>query len=103
LINKIEDVFVGALIVFSHSHVAFVVGQSKDKKSLIYLGGNQSDGASDDGKGKRTICTNPKSKAGIDRSFFLVKPKDYKPSMTEKNHPVITAEGSELSYEDTHD
>ncbi|PKQ63820.1 hypothetical protein BZG02_07285 [Labilibaculum filiforme] len=100
-LDSVDEAFVGAIIVFSHSHVAFVVGQTEDKKSLIYLGGNQSDGAPNDGKGKRTICTNPKLKTGFNSSFWLIKPKNYK--VVGKTHlPIISSEGAELSYEDTH-
>ncbi len=100
-LESVKDAFVGAIIVFSHSHVAIVVGQSEDRKSLIYLGGNQSDGAPNDGKGKRTICTNPKLKSGFNSSFWLVKPKDFKISCN-PYLPVLSADGAELSYEDTH-
>ncbi|WP_298547668.1 LysM peptidoglycan-binding domain-containing protein [uncultured Aquimarina sp.] len=102
IISSIDDAFVGAVIVFSHSHVAFVLGQSEDGKSLIYLGGNQSDGATNDGPGKRTLCTNPKLKTGINKSFWLIKPKNYTPTSSEKNLPKISPDGKELSYEDTH-
>ncbi len=100
LVRNIEDAFLGAVIVFNHSHVAFVVGQSADKKDLIYLGGNQSDGATNDGPGKRTICTNPISKSNINKSFWLSKPKRFKiPSL---ELPIVSADGGELGYEDTH-
>jgi len=101
-ITDINNAFVGAIIVFSHSHVAFVVGQSEDKKSLIYLGGNQSDGAVGDGKGKRTICTNPKLKSGFNKSFWLVKPKEYKLRPGDNDLPIINPNGEELNYSDTH-
>ncbi len=91
----------GAVIVFSHSHVAFIAGQSKDKKSLIYLGGNQSDGATNEGPGKRTICTNPKSKSGFNTKFWLVKPKNH-PLNSNKELPVISSGGKELGYKETH-
>ena len=102
LITDIDNAFVGSVIVFSHSHVAFIAGQSKDGNSLIYLGGNQSDGAENDGPGKRTICTNPILKSGFNKKFWLVKPKNYKPTFSEMDLPVISADGKELSYDDTH-
>ncbi len=102
MIDDVKDAFAGAVIVFSHSHVAFVVGQSNDEKSLIYLGGNQSDGAPDDGKGKRTICTNPISKDKINKNFWLIKPNNYFPSDDEKNLKKMSADGGELGYNDTH-
>lgn len=102
LIESIDDVFVGAVIVFSHSHVAFVAGQSEDGKSLIYLGGNQSDGKPGDGKGKRTICTNPKSKSSFNKKYWLVKPKNYQPTSADMNLPILSPDGKELGYADTH-
>ena len=102
LITDIKDVFVGAVIVFSHSHVAFVLGETKDGKSFIYLGGNQSDGKKGDGSGRRTICTNPISKSEFNSKFWIVKPKDYTPSEKEKILPKISPDGKELDYSTTH-
>jgi hypothetical protein len=101
LVSSIDDVFYGAVIVFSHSHVAFVCGQSKDGKSLIYLGGNQSDGKPNDGKGKRTISTNPILKSGLGTKFWIVKPINYSPTSKEKELPKVSADGKELTKETT--
>ena len=102
LITDIKDVFVGAVIVFSHSHVAFVLGETKDGKSFVYLGGNQSNRKKGDGSGRRTICTNPISKSEFNSKFWIVKPKDYTPSEKEKILPKISPDGKELDYSTTH-
>ena len=102
LITDIKDVFVGAVIVFSHSHVAFVLGETKDGKSFVYLGGNQSNRKKGDGSGRRTICTNPISKSEFNSKFWIVKPKDYAPSEKEKILPKISPDGKELDYSTTH-
>ncbi len=99
LITNIEDAFPGTVIVFSYSHVAFLAGISKNGENLIYLGGNQSDGKKGDGKGKRTICTNPVSKKGLGTKFWLIKPKNYMPSDEEKILPKLSSDGEELNYE----
>lgn len=67
-----------ALLLYSHTLMLLqlLVNQRIKKNNLF--GGNQSDGASNNGKGKRTICTNPKLKSGFNSSFWLVKPKGYK-------------------------
>lgn len=92
----------GAIIVFSYSHVALVCGQTNDGKSLLYIGGNQSDGLFTDGSGKRTISINPILKTKFNTSFWLVKPKGYVPNEKEKSLPILNNNGKELSYEDTH-
>ena len=85
--------------------MAFVIGESKDGKSLIYLGGNQSDRKPGDGKGRRTICTNPIFKTRLNtnnlkKKFWLAKPVNFNDYNT--TLPKLDAEGKELSYEDTH-
>lgn len=34
------EVFVGAIIIFTWSHVAIIVGENKDSSKYVYLGGN---------------------------------------------------------------
>ncbi|CAM3888876.1 MULTISPECIES: hypothetical protein [Flavobacterium] len=101
IIKNVDDVFYGAVIVFSHSHVAFICGQSEDGKSFIYLGGNQSDGKPNDGKGKRTISTNPIKKTGIGSEFWIVKPINYNPTNEEKELMVVSTDGKELTKDTT--
>ncbi len=108
LIDNLDDVFVGAVIVFNHSHVAFVVGQTETGNSLVYLGGNQSDGykvagnlSLSDGSGRRTICTNPISKKKFNKKFWLTRPRNYKPKGFEKTLPVISADGTILDRNTT--
>ena len=101
LIDSIEDVFYGAVIVFSHSHVAFVMGETEDGKSLIYIGGNQSDGQRGDGPGKRTISTNPILKSKFGKTFWLIKPKGYSVSENEKKLDKLTTNGKELDKSST--
>lgn len=91
------DAFVGAVIVFNYSHVAFIIGQTEDGLSYVYLGGNQ--GGS--GSGKRKITKNKvKKNSG---TFWLTKPKNYSPSTQEKELPVLNVTDNTLStYENTH-
>ncbi len=97
-IEDIKDIFVGSIIVFDFSHVAFVIGQSQDEKQIYYLGGNQSDKAPGDGKGKRTICIGKISKSEINKKFWLSKPKKYQPKKEEKQLPKLKVTAYELDY-----
>lgn len=89
------EAFVGAIIVFNFSHVAFIIGQTKDKKKYVYLGGNQ--GGSE---GKRSISVNSVSKTSS--TFWISKPKSYTISEKEKELPLLEASGKDLTYNDTH-
>ena len=100
-INSINDIFVGAIIVFDYSHVAFVIGESTDGTLIYYLGGNQSDKAKNDGPGKRTICIGKIFKTGINKKFWLSKPISYKPSDEEKKLPKLTVTAYELNNAST--
>lgn len=95
-IQDLKDVFVGAIIVFDFSHVAFVVGQTKDGNSLIYVGGNQSDKAPGDGPGKRTVAIGKVDKSKFNKNFWVSKPKKYTPTQEEKNLPKMDVSAQEL-------
>jgi hypothetical protein len=97
-IENIDDIFVGAIIVFDFSHVAFVIGESTDGTLIYYLGGNQSDKSSKDGEGERTICIGKILKTKINKKFWLSKPHLYKVSDTEKKLPKLTVTAYELNY-----
>jgi hypothetical protein len=92
-----SEAFVGALIIFNYSHIAFIIGQTEDKKSYVYLGGNQG-GA---GPGKRKITKNSiKKNAG---TFWIMKPKDYIPTQKEKELPILNKIDTKISnYGSTH-
>lgn len=95
-IQALNDVFVGAIIVFDFSHVAFVVGQTKDGNSLIYVGGNQSDKAPGDGPGKRTVAIGKVDKSKFNKNFWISKPKKYTPTQEERNLPKMDISAQEL-------
>jgi hypothetical protein len=96
-IENIADIFVGAVIVFNYSHVAFVIGESVDGNEIYYLGGNQSDKAANDGPGKRTICIGKILKTKINQEFWLSKPTSYTPSDEEKKLPKLNVTAYELN------
>ncbi|QYN51802.1 hypothetical protein [Apibacter sp. ESL0404] len=100
-ILNIKDIFVGAIIIFSYSHVAFVLGQSEDEKLIYYLGGNQSDKTADDGPGKRTICIGKISKSKMNSEFWLSKPKNYTPTNEDKQLPKLNVSAYTLDYTST--
>lgn len=95
-IQALNDVFVGAIIVFDFSHVAFVVGQTKDGSSLVYISGNQSDKAHGDAPGKRTIAIGKVDKSKFNKNFWISKPKKYTPTQEEKNLPKMDVSAQEL-------
>lgn len=96
LIEKAEDVFVGAVVMFDYSHVAFIIGESEDGKKFVYLGGNQSDGGPGDGPGQRTISINQTSKSNMGTKIFISKPSDFTPSPAIKKLPKLSTSGEEL-------
>ena len=98
IITNTSDAFIGAIIVFSYSHIAFIIGETFDGESFVYLGGNQG-GL---GSGKRKITKNSKKKSEINNSFWLMKPKKYTPTLEEKQLPKLNVVGTELGYSDTH-
>ncbi|SDG64587.1 CHAP domain-containing protein [Epilithonimonas hungarica] len=89
-----SEPFVGAIIVFTFSHVAIIVGENNDGKKYVYLGGNQGSKKS----GHQKICFGSISKNSND-IFFIMKPKKYTPSEDEKKLPKydVDAENSAFS------
>ncbi|QYS92013.1 hypothetical protein JJC04_05165 [Flavobacterium covae] len=80
-----SEVFVGAVIVFSFSHVAIIVGENKTGEKYIYLGGNQGSKVT----GGQKICLGSASKNSKD-IFAIMKPKNYNPKENEKNYLFMT-------------
>ncbi|RVU91713.1 hypothetical protein EH230_01680 [Flavobacterium columnare] len=89
-----SKVFVGAIIVFSFSHVAIIVGQNKTGDKYVYLGGNQGSKVT----GGQKICLGSVSKNSSD-IFAIMKPKNYTPKENEKTLPTydVEAENSNSS------
>ncbi|MXO24355.1 MULTISPECIES: CHAP domain-containing protein [unclassified Apibacter] len=80
--GEISEPFIGAVIVFNYSHVAFIVGENNDGSKYVYLGGNQGDKRLNHQK----ICLGSVSKK--DSSIYaIMKPKKYKISDDEKKLP----------------
>lgn len=77
-----SEVFVGAIIVFSFSHVAIIVGENSSGDKYVYLGGNQGS----DKTGGQKICLGTVSKTSKD-IFAIMKPSNYKPKDEEKKLP----------------
>ncbi|MET2996890.1 CHAP domain-containing protein, partial [Flavobacterium columnare] len=82
-----SEVFVGAVIVFSFSHVAIIVGENKTGEKYIYLGGNQGSKVT----GGQKICMGSVSKNSKD-IFAIMKPKNYNPKENEKKLPIYDVE-----------
>ncbi|MCH4829843.1 hypothetical protein [Flavobacterium columnare] len=82
-----SEVFVGAVIVFSFSHVAIIVGENKTGEKYIYLGGNQGSKVT----GGQKICLGSASKNSKD-IFAIMKPKNYNPKENEKKLPIYDVE-----------
>ncbi|QYN49179.1 hypothetical protein GYM73_06010 [Apibacter sp. ESL0432] len=80
--GEISEPFIGAVIVFNYSHVAFIVGENNDGSKYVYLGGNQGDKRQNHQK----ICLGSVSKK--DSSIYaIMKPKKYIISDDEKKLP----------------
>ncbi|SHI91374.1 C40 family peptidase [Flavobacterium terrae] len=77
-----SEVFVGAIIVFSFSHVAIIVGENSAGDKYVYLGGNQGSKVT----GGQKICLGTVSKTSKD-IFAIMKPSNYKPKDEEKKLP----------------
>jgi len=94
ILGEESDPFVGAVIVFTYSHAAFIIGQTLDEKRYVYLGGNQ--GSKTPGLQKIKLGTVLKGK-----EYAIMKPQKYNPSSREKKLPKIDilADGS---YNSTH-
>lgn len=84
------DAFVGAVIVFSWSHTAIIIGQNISENKYVYLGGNQT-GWEGKKPGTQVI-----SLASINKNssliFAIMKPKKYKISENEKKLPKYDVE-----------
>ena len=76
--------FVGALIVFDFSHVAFIVGENNTGTKYVYLGGNQGNGEKRAGYQKIIMGSVSKTSSSIKA---ITKPKDYKILETDKILP----------------
>ncbi|WP_306353372.1 hypothetical protein [Flavobacterium sp. '19STA2R22 D10 B1'] len=92
--GEITEAFVGAIIVFTFSHVAIIVGETKDGTGYVYLGGNQGSNVT----GGQKICLGSVAKTSSS-IFRIMKPKTYKPSDDEKKLPKydVNAENSSSS------
>jgi hypothetical protein len=79
--------FVGALIIFSFSHVAIIAGETTDGKGYVYLGGNQGNGEKREGYQKIILGSVSKTSSTI---VGITKPSGY----------VISAEDEKLTKYD---
>ncbi|MCJ8497633.1 CHAP domain-containing protein [Chryseobacterium salipaludis] len=93
-----SEPFVGAVIVFSWSHVAFIVSENKDKSKYVYIGGNQT-GWEGKTAGTQVISMSSISKKSSD-IFAIMKPKDYVIDDAEKQLPTYNVE-SENDFNST--
>ena len=90
--------FVGAVIIFSWSHVAFIVGENTDKSKYVYIGGNQT-GWEGKTAGTQVISMSSISKKSSD-IFAIMEPKDYLIDDEEKKLPTYNVE-SENDFNST--
>ncbi|QXP53219.1 hypothetical protein [Cellulophaga sp. HaHa_2_1] len=93
IVPTFVTIFPGAIIIFSHSHVAFVYGETENGERLVYLGGNQGDG---------TISGAQQIKYGtvtIGNEYAIMKPIKYTPSSYELPEMNKNEDGS---YASTH-
>lgn len=92
--GEISEPFVGAIIVFTFSHVAIIVGENNDGTKYVYLGGNQGSNVT----GGQKICLGSISKTSSS-IFQITKPKSYTPIDEEKILPKfdVDAENSGAS------
>jgi hypothetical protein len=91
ILGEKTDVFVGAIVIFSYSHVAIIVGENNDGSKYVYLGGNQGSNVT----GGQKICLGSISKTSRE-IFMIMKPKNYSPTDDEKKLPKydVNAENS---------
>jgi hypothetical protein len=82
--------FVGAIIVFSWSHVAIIIGENMDGTKYVYLGGNQT-GWEGDKSGTQVISFSSIIKTSS-QIKAITKPKDYEISEKEKKLPKYDVE-----------
>lgn len=93
-----SEPFVGAVIVFSWSHVAFIVGENKDKTKYVYIGGNQT-GWEGKTAGTQVISMSSINKKSSD-IFAIMKPTNYVIDDVEKKLPTYNVE-SENDFNST--
>lgn len=86
--NGVGKPFVGAIAVFNFSHVAFVIGKTKEGK-VVAIGGNQA-----------TYYLNI-TKVGASTVLYYMKPKNYAVSTQLEELPILTVSGGEMSYANT--
>lgn len=91
-----SEPFIGALIVFSFSHVAILVGENTDGSAYVYLGGNQGNGDGRSGFQKIILGSVSKKSSSI---VGITKPKKYIISEEDKKLPKydVNAENSRES------
>lgn len=91
-----SEAFVGALIVFDFSHVAFIAGENIDGTRYVYLGGNQGNGEARSGYQQIVLGSVAKNSKTI---LGITKPKKYKITEEDKKLPKydIKAENSKDS------
>lgn len=83
------DPFVGAIITFTFSHTAIIVGENLKGDKYVYLGGNQGNG--DARSGYQKICLGSISK-NSSKIFMIMKPKTYDVNDEEKKLPKLNVE-----------
>ncbi|WP_312390687.1 hypothetical protein [Chryseobacterium sp.] len=81
--------FVGAIMTFTFSHTAILVGENLKGDKYVYLGGNQGNG--DSRSGYQKICLGSISK-NSSKIFMIMKPKVYSVAEEEKVLPKLNVE-----------
>jgi len=81
--------FVGAILTFTFSHTAILVGENIKGDKYVYLGGNQGNG--DSRSGYQKICLGSISK-NSSKIFMIMKPKVYIVADDEKILPKLNVE-----------
>lgn len=94
LLGEKSEVFVGAIIVFTFSHVAIIVGENLAGDSYVYLGANQGSNKT----GGQKICFGSVLKTDS-KIYMIMKPKKYTIGDDEKLLPRydVNSENSNTS------
>ncbi|MCV6631231.1 MAG: hypothetical protein OIF50_15370, partial [Flavobacteriaceae bacterium] len=96
--GELSEPFIGAVIVFSFSHVAFIVGENLDGSKYVFLGGNQ-----EGWEGKKS-GTQIISLSSIDKNsnqiYRIMKPKGYEIPKSQKTLKKYDVE-TENSFDST--
>jgi len=82
------EAFVGAVVVLSYSHCAFIIGFNEKDNKYVYIGGNQGDAK---------ISGAQQIKYGtvrVGKEFAIMKPKNYKIESYDLPKFTINADGS---------